>query len=102
MNTRLTLLTGCATILLSIGIAQAGPCTTANKDAGSGPTPGAASQATTTGTATRSEEHPPTASMNKAAGNAATSSQDAQRQTQGKPTAAQEAQGGKGATGNDC
>ena len=102
MNPRLTVLTGCAAFLLSSGIALAGPCTMANKDAGSGPTPGAASQTETTGTAARGNEHPPTASMNKAAGNEATSSQDAQRQTQGKPTAAQEAQGAKVATGNDC
>ena len=55
MKTRYFLLTGCAAMLLSTGIAQAGPCNTANKDAGSGPTPGASAQATTTGTATRPE-----------------------------------------------
>ena len=87
MKTRYFLLTGCAAILLSTGIAQAGPCNTANKDAGSGPTPGASAQATTTGTASRSGEHPPTDTINKAAGATATSSQDAQRQMQGQPTA---------------
>ena len=102
MKTR-HLLAGCVAILISTGIAQAGPCnTTANKDAGSGPTPGHTAS-TTTGTATRSGgEHPPTASMNKAAGDTAASSKDTQRQMQGQPTAAQEAQGAKGKTGDDC
>jgi hypothetical protein len=102
MKTRQFLLTGCAAILLSTSVAQAGPCNTANKDAGSGPTPGASAQATTTGTASPGKEHPPTGSMNKAAGDTATSSQDAQRQMQGQPTAAQEAQGAKGNSPNDC
>lgn len=97
------ILAACAAVLIGTGIAQAGPCnTTANSDAGSGPTPGHTAS-TTTGTATRSDgEHPPTASMNKASGDTATSSQDAQRQTQGQPTAAQEAQGKMGKTGDDC
>lgn len=97
------LLAGCAAILISTSIAQAGPCnTTAKRDAGSGPTPGHTAS-TTTGTATRGGgEHPPTASMNKAAGDTAASSQDAQRQTQGQPTAAEEAQGKKGKIGDDC
>jgi hypothetical protein len=86
-------------IILSGSIAQAGPCNTANKDAGSGPTPGHTAQ--TTGTASRGDEHPPTSTMNRAAGNVATSSQDAQRQMQGQPTAAQEAQGEKSKTDND-
>lgn len=103
MKTRYFLLTGCAAILLTTGVAQAGPCNTANKDAGSGPTPGVSPQATTTGTATRGEEHPPTGTMNKAAGDTAASSEDAQRQMQGQPTAAQEAQGAKAKAGsNDC
>lgn len=90
----------CVAAILATGAAQAGPCNTANKDAGSGPTPGSTAQ-TTTGTATASKEHPPTAAMDKASGNVATSSQDAQRQTQGQPTASQEAQGAAKA-GNDC
>ena len=103
MMTRLFLLNSCAAILLSTGIAQAGPCNTAaNKDAGSGPTPGHTTAQTTTGIAPRSDEHPPTASMNKAVGDTAASSQDAQRQMQGQPTAAQEAQGTKGKAGDDC
>ena len=103
MKTKLFLLNSCAAILLSTGIAQAGPCNTAaNKDAGSGPTPGHTTGQTTTGIAQRSGEHPPTASMNKAAGDTAASSQDAQRQMQGQPTAAKEAEGTKGKAGNDC
>jgi hypothetical protein len=83
-------------IILSAGGALAGPCNGANKDAGSGPTPGHTAQ-TTGEAATRSEEHPPTSTMNRAAGEVATSSQDTQRQMQGKPTTAQQAQGQKSA-----
>ena len=93
---------GCIALLLGTGIAQAGPCNTANKDAGSGPTPGSTAQSTTTGTAPRSDTHPPTAAMDNASGNVATSSQDTQRQMQGQPTTAQEAQGAKAKAGNDC
>jgi len=76
-----------AVLLFSLSAAVAGPCNTntASKDAGSGKVPGYTGQ--TTGQA---NEHPPTASMNKAAGNAATSSQDTQRQMQGQPTTAQQ------------
>jgi hypothetical protein len=94
MNTRLLVLAGCAVIVLSIGNAQAGPCNTAGKDAGSGPTPGATGQSITTGSAD-TKQHPPTETMNNVAGDKAMSSQDAQRQQQGQPTAAQEAQGAK-------
>ena len=105
MNTRYFLLASCTAVLLSTGIAQAGPCdTSANSDAGSGPTPGHTAQTTTTttGAASRSQEHPPTGRMNNAAGDTATSSEDAQRQMQGQPTAAQKAQGTKEKVGNDC
>jgi hypothetical protein len=91
MNTRHLVLAGCAVIILNIGSAQAGPCNTGNKDAGSGPTPGA-SQSITTGSA-ETKAHPPTETMNNVAGDKAMSSQDAQRQQQGQPTAAQQAQG---------
>jgi hypothetical protein len=80
-----------AVLALSVGAAYAGPCNTANQDAGSGKVPGYTGQ--TTGSATK--EHPPTASMNKAAENTATSSQDTQRQMQGAPTQAQQAESGK-------
>jgi hypothetical protein len=96
MKTGNILITTCAAIVFSASVAQAGPCNTANKDAGSGPTVGNTSQ--TTGAApSRDTGHPPTSTMNRAAGDVATSSQDAQRQMQGKPTAAQEAQGAKAA-----
>jgi hypothetical protein len=83
-----------AILALSVSVSYAGPCNTAGRDAGSGKVPGYTGQ--TTGMASSNDkQHPPTASMNKAADNAATSSQDAQRQMQGKPTAAQEAERGK-------
>jgi hypothetical protein len=81
-----------ALLALTIGAAHAGPCNTASKDAGSGNVPGYTGQ--TTGKAS-DKEHPPTATMNKAAENTATSSQDTQRQMQGQPTAAQQAETGK-------
>ena len=94
-------------LLLGTSIAQAGPCNTANKDAGSGPTPGYGTSQTpgnqTTGVAP-SSEHPPTSRMNRATDNIAASSQDTQKQMQGQPTVSQEAQGAKGKAGtdNDC
>jgi hypothetical protein len=94
MITRKTILAGCAVMVLSVGAASAGPCNTRDKDAGSGPTPGATGQSITTGSADI-KEHPPTETMNQMAGDKAMSSQDAQRQQQGQPTAAQEAQGAK-------
>jgi hypothetical protein len=90
----------CVAIIFSAGVALAGPCNTANKDAGSGPTPGHTAQ--TTGSApSRSNDHPPTSTMNRASGDVATSSQDAQQQTQGQPTAAQEARGAKPKAADD-
>jgi hypothetical protein len=94
MITRQLILAGCAVMALSIGSVHAGPCNTGAKDAGSGPTPGATGRTITTGSA-KTKEHPPTETMNRAAGDKAMSSQDAQRQQQGQPTAAQEAQGAK-------
>jgi hypothetical protein len=88
------ILTGCAVVVLSVGAAHAGPCNTAGKDAGSGPTPGYTAQTTGTGSAD-THEHPPTETMNRVTGDKAASSQDAQRQMQGQPTAAQQAQGAK-------
>jgi hypothetical protein len=97
-----TVMSGCLALILGATVAHAGPCNTAAMDAGSGPTPGHTNQTATTGAATRGGEHPPTGTMNKAAGDTATSSQDAQRQMQGQPTAAQEAQGAKAKAANDC
>jgi hypothetical protein len=93
MNTRQFVLAGCAVMILSLGSAQAGPCNTGGKDAGSGPTPGA-TESITIGSA-ETKAHPPTETMNNVAGSKAMSSQDAQQQQQGQPTAAQQAQGAK-------
>ena len=69
------------------GSANAGPCSTPSRDAGSGNVPGYTGQ-TIGSTATESKQHPPTTVMNKAADNTAMSSEDAKRQMQGQPTAA--------------
>lgn len=85
---------------LAVTAAQAGPCNTAQRDAGSGNVPGYTGE--TTGMASANDkQHPPTQTMNKAADNTAASSQDAQRQTQGQPTAAQQAQGAKTSDGKN-
>ena len=94
MNTRQVILAGFAATVLGGGAALAGPCNTRGSDAGSGPTPGYTGQTTGTGSA-KTDQHPPTETMNRVAGEKATSSQDAQRQQQGQPTAAQQAQGVK-------
>jgi len=88
-------------LAFSANTVHAGPCNTANRDAGSGNVPGYTGQ--TVGKAsTDSKEHPPTAEMNKAAGNTATSSQDAQRQMQGQPTAAQQSESSAVKSDKDC
>ena len=91
MITKQVILAGFAAIVLGVGAAHAGPCNTGGKDAGSGPTPGYTGQTTGTGSA-KTDQHPPTETMNRVAGEKATSSQDAQRQQQGEPTAAQRKQ----------
>ena len=85
------LVLACAAIALSASTAIAGPCNT--KDAGSGPTPGYTGQTTTGMGRPDTPSHPPTATMNRVAGEKATSAQDAQAQQQGQPTAAQQAEG---------
>ena len=79
MTTKQVVLAGFAAIVLGVGAAHAGPCNTGGKDAGSGPTPGYTGQTTGTGSA-KVDQHPPTETMNRVAGEKATSSQDAQRQ----------------------
>jgi hypothetical protein len=78
-----------ALLAFSAGSANAGPCNTASRDAGSGNVPGYTGQ-TTGSTATDSKQHPPTSAMNKATENTATSSEDAKRQMQGQSTAAEQ------------
>jgi hypothetical protein len=94
MISKQLILASCAAVIWSVGAANAGPCNTGGKDAGSGPTPGYTGQTTGTGSAD-TPAHPPTDTMNRVAGAKATSSQDAQRQQQGQPTAAQQAEGAK-------
>jgi hypothetical protein len=94
MVSKQVFLGACVAMVLSAGVANAGPCNNQAKDAGSGPTPGQTGQTITTGEADVKAQ-PPTDTMNKAAGDKATSAQDAQRQQQGQPTVAQEAQGAK-------
>src|SRR5690349_22780764 len=96
MNAKRFILATCATLILGVGSAMAGPCDTSGraanlKDAGSGPASTGSGQ--TTGMAADTKEHPPTETMNRATGDVAASSQDTQRQMQGEPTAAQQAQG---------
>ena len=83
LQTKRMLLAAGTALLLSAATAQAGPTggTSANRDAGSGPTVGATSQ--TTGSTQSSNQHPPTDTMNRATGGVATSSQDSQAQMQG-------------------
>jgi hypothetical protein len=99
------ILASCAVFILSASAALAGPCDTGktSKDAGSGPTVG--STAPNAPAATRTDIHPPTGTVNRAAADTATSSQDAQKQMQGQPTAAQQAGGTKPSTATadkDC
>ena len=107
MNARLALAT-CAVLALGVASAGAGQCTNeisglsktlAARDAGTGPSSGA------TGSigmgAAPAEQHPPTATMNKATGGSAASPQDVQRQTQGQPTAAAQAEGARPSASSD-
>jgi hypothetical protein len=97
MKMKRLILASCSILVLSTGAALAGPCETGRaanlKDAGSGPAKMGESQ--TTGMAGSTDQHPPTDTMNRAAGETAASSQDTQRQMQGEPTAAQQAEGAK-------
>jgi hypothetical protein len=94
--------------LLGSGLSPAisGPCTAeidaltkmlAAKDAGSGPTVGAAGQAGTPAGASAqqpSAQHPPTAVMGQETQGKATSPEDVRRQIQGQPTTAQQGMAG--------
>ena len=105
MKIRQLAFAGCSIFALGIGAAYAGPCNMAGKaDAGAGPTVGSTSNQTQTTVGSTANQHPPTSTMDRAAGNAAMSSEDAQKQMQGQPTAAQQASGatGTGAAGQGC
>jgi hypothetical protein len=104
MKTKTLVLAGAAIVAFGIGPAASGPCTTeidnltktlAAKDAGAGPTPGAAGS-TPSGAALASH-HPPTAAMSQATQGQATSPEDVRRQTAGQPTAAQQGAAQQGA-----
>lgn len=86
-----------ALMVLGVSTANAGPCNTRGKDAGSGPTPGYTGQTIGAGSS-ETKQHPPTDTMNRVTGEKAASAQDAQKQMQGQPTAAQEAMGAKPTT----
>jgi alpha-L-fucosidase len=98
-------------LLLSIAPASAGPCADeinnlsklmASRDAGSGPTVGAASSPssrTTQSQGGETQQHPPTATMSKETEGRATSPEDVQRQTTGRPTAAEQSQRAASDTG---
>jgi hypothetical protein len=91
-------------LLLSGAPAHAGPCTDAinslskvmaSRDAGSGPTSGAASSRSSTTAQSQggsTQQHPPTAIISKETEGRSASPQDVQRQTAGQPTAAEQSQ----------
>ena len=123
MKTITFLFGACALLALPIEMAAAGPCTTeidsltklmAARDAGAGPTAGAAgttsgqhpptaamgaadpsTAASSTAAQSARPQHPPTAAMNEATQGGAASPQDVQSQTRGGPTAAQQAEGAR-------
>ena len=87
-------------LLLTVAPVNAGPCTDAinslskvlaSRDAGSGPTAGAALSQSNTGQSQggTTQQHPPTAIISKETEGRAASPQDVQRQTAGQPTAAE-------------
>ena len=97
MKTKTFVLAGVALFAIGLDSATAGPCTTeidalakslAAKDAGTGPTAGAAGP-TLSGVIPPSQ-HPPTAAMSQATQGQATSPEDVRRQTAGQPPAAQQ------------
>jgi hypothetical protein len=123
MKTPSLLFGACALAVLPLGTAAAGPCTTeienltkllASRDAGAGPTAGAAgttsgqhpptatmgaadpsTAASSTAAQSARPQHPPTAAMNEATQGGAASPQDVQSQTRGGPTAARQAEGAR-------
>ena len=99
-RTHIVVSTSMALFVSGISSAMAGPCTIeldgltkmiSAKDAGSGPTVGAAGQTQTS--ASPPVEHPPTDVMNQETRGKATSSEDVRRQIQGQPTVAEQGTG---------
>jgi hypothetical protein len=100
MKSRTLILASMALFVSGASSAISGPCTTeidgltktlAAKDAGSGPTSGAAGR--TQEPAGSSAQHPPTAVMRQETQGKATSPEDVRRQNQGQPTVAQQTPG---------
>jgi hypothetical protein len=97
MKTKAFILANIALLALGVSSATSGPCsseidsltkTLAAKDAGSGPTAGAAGG--TPSATSPSGQHPPTSIMGQQTEGRATSPEDVRRQTEGQPTAAQQ------------
>ena len=97
MKTKAFILANIALLALGVSSATSGPCsneidsltkTLAAKDAGSGPTAGAAGGPQPPASA--SSQHPPTSIMRQQTEDRAASPEDVRRQTEGRPTAAQQ------------
>jgi hypothetical protein len=109
MKPATALLGACALLPLLAGSAGAQQCKTeidnvakllASRDAGAGPTTGAASSAggapsSQAGQTAGQPQHPPTGRMGQATPGGAASPQDVQSQTRGEPTATQKAEGAR-------
>src|SRR5262245_53592424 len=104
MKIQTFVLASAALFALGTGSAISGPCTMeiegltktlAAKDAGAGPTSGAAGGAQST--ASQSGQHPPTSVMTQETQGKATSPEDVQRQTMGQPTATEQGRTGPAA-----
>ena len=105
MQTKAFILASITLFGLGVSSATAGPCgseienltkTVAAKDAGSGPTAGAAGGGAPSA-ASRSGQHPPTSIMGQQTEGRATSPEDVRRQTEGRPTADQQRTSGAAA-----
>ena len=107
MKTQAFVLASAALFALGVGSAAAGPCTMeieglaktmSAKDAGSGPTSGAAGATQQTARPSDQQQHPPSAIVGKETEGKATSPEDVRRQTAGQPTAAQQGTTGAAST----
>jgi hypothetical protein len=108
MKTKAFVLLSTSTFCLGLGVASAmaGPCTTeiervtkamSARDAGSGPTVGAAGAEQSPPTSGQAAgQHPATEAVSQASQPTATSPQDVRRQMQGEATSSQDAQGPAG------
>ena len=92
MNSANSLMILGALLTFSASSANAGPCNTLSRDAGSGNVPGYVGQTTGSSATDSKQLHPPTSAMNKATENIATSSEDVKREMQSKPTGAEQSQ----------